>query len=171
MAVVSAASCGTELGTELNRIKGKTPTILGTLHITIYGTPSTAIRPTASYGPWGTAPGLACTAQSMPSPPAHTKTKPPRVLTPTCTHESTPSPTPHANIGRDQLFPFIANAFTILGHMPPYHALSTFPPFLPNTGTHTHTHTHKTTTEDDDAATLRHTCVLEFFHLRMLGFG
>ena len=45
-----------------------------------------------------------------------------------------------------------------------YHPLhSTFHPFLPNTGTHTHTHTHthKTTTEDDDAATLHHTCVLK----------
>jgi hypothetical protein len=80
-------------GTRINALTA-TPTTLGTLYITIYGTPSTAIRPTASYGPWWTAPGLACTAQSMPSPPAHTKTKPPRVLTPTCTHESTPSP-PH----------------------------------------------------------------------------
>ena len=44
-------------------------TTLGTLHVTIYGTPSTAIRPRASCGPWWTAPGLACTAQSMPSPP------------------------------------------------------------------------------------------------------
>ena len=80
-------------GTRINALTA-TPTTLGTLYITIYGTPSTAIRQTASYGPWWTAPGLACTAQSMPSPPAHTKTKPPRVLTPTCTHESTPSP-PH----------------------------------------------------------------------------
>ena len=30
------------------------------------------------------------------------------------------------------------------------------------THTHTHTHTHKTATENDDAATLRHTCILIF---------
>ena len=156
-------------GTRMNALTA-TPTTLGTLHVTIYGTPSTAIRPTASCGPWWTAPGPACTAQSMPSPPAHTQTKPPRVLTPTCTHESTPSPpTPHANFGLGQLFPFIANPFTMLGHMPPpFH----FPPFPSQCGhTHAHTHTHKTTTEDDDAATLHHTCILKFFHLLMLGFG
>ena len=30
--------------------------------------PSTAVRPTSSYGPWWTASGLACTTKSMPSP-------------------------------------------------------------------------------------------------------
>ena len=29
--------------------------------------------------------------------------------------------------------------------------------------THTHTHTQKTTTEDDNAATLHHTCILNSF--------
>ena len=84
------------------------------------------------------------------------------------TRIDTIAPTPHANFGRGQLFPFIANPFTMLGHVPPPIPLSTL--FFP-TRAHTRARTRKTTTEDDDAATLHHTCILEFFDLLMLGFG
>ena len=92
-------------------------------------------------GPWWTAPGLAYTAQSMPSPPAHTKTKPPRVLTPTCTRESAPSPlhrTP--TLAAAKVNPVSSSPFChAKAHAPPpFH----FQPFS-SLRVHTHTHTHK----------------------------
>ena len=112
-----------------------------------------------------------CTAQSMPAPPAHTQTKPPRVLTPTCSHESTPTP-PHRTptLAAANSFPLSQSIHHTRAYAPrpPFQ----FPPFSSQYGyTHTHTHTHKTTTEDDDAATLHLTCILKFFYLLMLGFG
>ena len=115
---------------------GYPPTTLGTLYITITGPQALpfAQQRLMDHGglrPASPVPPKACLCLPL--------THQPNVLTPTCTHESTPSPlhrTP--TLAAANLFPFIANPFTILGHMPAPIPLSTlsFPIRI-------HTQTHK----------------------------